>query len=118
MSSLITFVKKASKPSQAVESVMNFIEEIGEMEENISLIDNDSEEFKILLKRQGFDPDVKLTKINDVIASFGSISKNSIDLFTLNTRIEKNYGIRFVGIDNSRNDGTIVIFKKMTNCII
>lgn len=118
MVGLISFVKKASKPSPAVDLVLNFIEDLGEMEGFVDLVDNNAEEFKVLLKRQSFNPDQKVSKINDIIGSFRSISKNSIDLFTLNSKIEKNFGIKFFGIDDSLNDGMVVIFKKMTNCIV
>ena len=84
-----------------------------------NIYDNNSEEFKVLLKHQKFDPDQKVSKINDIIDSFRSISKNSIDMYSLNSKMAINFGIKYYyGIDDFNNDGTIVTFRKMTNCVI
>lgn len=119
MSSLITFVKKASKPSPAVDLILNFVEDLGEMEEDVTLLDNNSEEFKILLNRQiPFNPDKKVSRINDVVESFRSISKNSIDMYTLNSKLAIQFGIKYYALDETLANVVGITFKKMSNCVI
>ena len=117
MSSLVSFVKKATKPTESVQIVEQFISDLGELESHINLVDNNSEEFKVLLKHQDFDPDVKVSKINNVICAFRSISENSIDLTALNSTI-RNFGIKFYGIEDHKDGSIVVFFKKLANCIV
>ena len=111
MANLLTFIRSASKPTERVERLIAFVDKVDDYADYIDLALNTEDQIALVLKRQDFDPDKKVNKINGLIDDFKELS-GDIERYPLNAHL-KNLGLEYSGFeDRQRSDGAITLFFK------